>query len=176
MKIYTKQGDGGLTRLGNGVQLPKADGVFDALGDLDELNAYLGKITSNHCDTKLLRKIQGQLLEIGAELSLSKSAYDNISADIVLLEESIDKFQESLSPLKYFILPGGERDSADLHFARTICRRAERTVVRHFNNLKSQQVPFNGNVVIYLNRLSDLLFTMARYYNDYGTADVIWKK
>jgi cob(I)alamin adenosyltransferase len=175
MKIYTKQGDQGYTRLGNGVQLPKDDLAFDALGDLDELNAVLGKISGCHCETKLIRKIQGQLLQIGAELSLSKSTYSSISADIAALEDSIDHFDKSLSPLKNFILPGGERDAAEFHFARTVCRRAERSLVRHFNHLKSQQVPVNNGLIIYLNRLSDLLFTLARYYNNYGASDVIWK-
>ncbi len=173
MKIYTKQGDEGNTRLGNGVQTTKDSLAIEAIGSVDELNAVLG-VEISHNKTKLLSAIQGHLFQIGADLCLSKASYTTVDDDIKLLEERIDFFTGFLTPLKNFILPGGTRSSAWLHYARTVCRRAERNVVSYYNDLEKQQVPCNKKIIIYLNRLSDLLFTMARYYNDNGSMDVIW--
>lgn len=173
MKIYTKQGDEGLTRLGNGTQLPKDSIIFNVLGTIDELNAMLGVVLSSGSN-KLLTKIQGQLFQIGADLCMSRTAYGGIKADIEEFEKHIDFLTTMLPPLKNFILPGGTQVSAWLHYARTICRRAEREVVSYFRGLHCEDVPCNKAIIVYLNRLSDLLFTMARYSNDAGEKDVVW--
>lgn len=172
LKIYTKQGDQGTTRLGNRVQVSKDDLSIQALGSVDELNSALGVFLS-HCTSDTVIKIQHQLFEIGAELCLSNTTYTNIDEDIACLENHIDSIDKYLSPLKNFILPGGNAISAWLFFARAICRRAERDVVQYFNQLESQQIPCNKKIIVYLNRLSDLLFVMGRSEN-HG-ADVIWK-
>lgn len=177
MKIYTKIGDKGTTRLGNGVEVAKDSLSIEAIGSVDELNSLLGVILSQHVKHRvLIRKIQNELFDIGAELCLSRARYDGIQEDIVFLESKIDFFDHLLKPLKNFILPGGNSASALYHNARTVCRRAERRVISYLNYLEMEQVPHNKNIVIYLNRLSDLLFTLARYENDFGESDVIWTK
>ncbi len=184
MMIYTKQGDQGLTRLGNGIQVSKDDLSIEAIGSVDELNALIGLVGSRSGElkmrgdypshTSLSRSIQNSLFKIGAELCLSSAKYDDVEKDIAYLEERIDFFDKFLKPLKNFILPGGNSKAAWYHYARTVCRRAERNVISYFKQLEQEQVPHNKNIIVYLNRLSDLLFTLARYENDGGTADVIW--
>ncbi len=172
MKIYTKIGDKGTTRLGNGVEIDKDDLSIEALGSIDELNALLGLVLSQHGEHKVLvRKIQNELFNIGAELCLSKSVYDNIKADIEYLEQKIDWFEKMVKPLRNFILPGGNNASAWYHYARTVCRRVERNVISYL-----KQATHNKDIIIYLNRLSDLLFVLARYENDSGNSDIIWSK
>lgn len=171
MKIYTKQGDKGLTRLGNGTQVRKDDLLIEALGILDELNASLGYAVAQHkVNFALIQKIQNNIFDIGAELALSKTKYNKIERDIEFLEKNIDKLQNEMPTLKNFILPGGCSSSAWLHICCTICRRAERAIVREGQN-------YNKFILIYINRLSDLLFCLARYENYcMGVADVLWKR
>jgi len=168
VKLYTGRGDQGKTRLGNGQTTYKDDLVIKSLGSIDELNALLGLITTEQV---LIRKIQGELFQIGAEVSLSKTKYPKIEDDILFLENQIDIASKQTEPLKNFILPGGTPVSAWFHFARTVCRRAERDFVEMFKYHNSE---VNEKIIIYLNRLSDLLFAFARLHNDFGKNDIKW--
>ncbi len=165
MKIYTKTGDDGDTGLFGGGRVPKDDVRVEAYGTVDELNASLGVVLTNDVSTlaPLLRAVQAQLFTVGAILatpigSKAASAIPEVEeAWIAALEEAIDKLEATLPPLSTFILPGGSAGGAALQFARTICRRAERRVTRL---VRENLVP--KNVLVYLNRLSDALFVMAR--------------
>jgi cob(I)alamin adenosyltransferase len=179
MKIYTKTGDDGKTSLFGGERVLKNNLRIDAYGTVDELNAIIGVVISDKIDDKIkqiLINIQNTLFVIGSELASPKNVKSNViknisSDEINFLENSIDNFDSKLPELKNFILPGGTKDSANLHFARTICRRAERIVVE----LDSQE-KINHNIVVYLNRLSDLLFVFARYENFVtSTPEIEWK-
>lgn len=181
MKIYTRTGDAGDTGLFGGGRVPKDDARVEAYGDVDELNAVLGVVRASHPSPRvddLLLSIQRDLFSIGALLAtpdrekmeqhLSKARLDE--KRIGELERAIDDADRELDPLKTFILPGGTEKAAALHFARTVCRRAERRVVR-----LGRQTPLPDLVVIYLNRLSDLLFTLARLANKTaGSGEVAW--
>lgn len=173
MKIYTKAGDKGSTRLANGNLVPKNELSIEAIGSVDELNAWLGLIVSGGVDSitfSIINKIQNELFSIGAELAGSKKVFAEIDGAISYMEERIDKLTEQLPPLKNFILPGGTAESSLLHLARTICRRVERRVVATACIEET-----NIKIITYLNRLSDLLFVLARYNNVLGREDVIWK-
>lgn len=170
-KVYTKTGDEGLTSLIGGARVSKASVKVDAYGDVDELNAVLGIARGFTVSTgidELLRAVQNDLFIIGAELASPPDLeVPRISDDRILqLESAIDKYLLKLEPLKEFILPGGSGGGAYLHFARTVARRAERKVVRL---MEEEEVA--KNVLIYLNRLSDLLFVMARIENMHSTAE-----
>lgn len=169
MKIYTKIGDKGTTKLGNGTRVSKDEVIVCTLGSIDELNSILGVIEAEkHSD--IICKIQSDLFSIGSELCLSKYKYESIDKDIELLENQIDALDSQMKPLKNFILPGGNKLSAWYHHARTVCRRAEREVVSY-----SKTMVMNPKIIIYLNRLSDLLFVIARYENNRGEQDIIWR-
>jgi cob(I)alamin adenosyltransferase len=169
VKIYTRTGDSGETALLGGQRVSKAAPRVAAYGDVDELNAWLGLVRAERLDGQLssmIERIQRDLFAIGARLAdpggkvadrVEKAAVT--SDDATRLEEWIDQLQSEVSPLRRFILAGGSPVGASLHVARTICRRAERTVV----GLGSDQV--DREVLVYLNRLSDLLFVMARAAN-----------
>ena len=170
MKIYTKSGDKGETSLFDNSRVSKADARVDAYGEVDELNACLGIVRAEHEDATLdalLGQIQKDLFALGAQLADPQGHVADrkpkaavTAGHVKRLEEAIDAREESLPPLKAFILPGGSPAAALLHFSRTVCRRAERRVValaRH------DQV--DPQVVTYLNRLSDLLFVLARDAN-----------
>jgi cob(I)alamin adenosyltransferase len=177
-RIYTKTGDGGETALGDGTRVPKDHPRVAAYGSVDELNAALGLLLSCHPDlgeADLLRGIQNDLFDVGADLCVP--AKDETEGErlrvqagqVSRLEAAIDRLNAKLAPLRSFILPGGTPAAAWCHLARTVCRRAEREVVT-LARLES----INPQVVIYLNRLSDLLFVLARVCNDDGKADVLW--
>ncbi len=182
MKIYTKTGDKGTTSLFGGMRVTKDNLRIESYGTVDELSSLLGIVLVN-IDNKNLKntilKIQNQLFNVGADLASpitdkKESRYiERIDASyIVYLETKIDYYEEQLEPLQNFILPCGNAGASHLHFARTICRKAERIVVA----LKKTET-INENVLIYLNRLSDLLFVLARYSNHLeGIPDVIWQK
>lgn len=169
MKIYTKTGDNGETGLFDGSRVSKADPRVDAYGDVDELCAWLG-LARSHLDASsdlsgMLERIQRELFAVGARLAdprhriasrVEKSAIDAGHAS--RLESHIDQLEAELTPLRRFILPGGIAAGATLHVARTVCRRAERRVV----GLGAEAAV---EIVVYLNRLSDLLFVMARVAN-----------
>ena len=181
MKIYTKTGDAGDTGLFGGGRVPKDDPRVEAYGDVDELNAVLGMARAVELLPRIdevLVPLQRDLFAIGALLAtpdrdrmaqhLEKARIDE--RRIAELEQAIDDAESELEPLRAFVLPGGTPKSAALHVARTVCRRAERRVVRLQHDV---EVP--GIVVIYMNRLSDLLFTLARLANKRaGAGEVTW--
>lgn len=168
MKIYTKTGDKGETALFGGERVPKDALRIEAYGSVDELNSLLGIIRafkSHESIDSLLGKIQHQLFELGADLATPIAHQSPLIPRIKkkharALEKFIDRLEKKLQPLKTFILPGGSISASYLHLARTICRRAERNVVR-----LSRNEDIGNDIVIYLNRLSDLLFVIARYSN-----------
>ncbi len=168
MKIYTKTGDKGETSLFGGGRVPKNHARVEAYGAIDELNAALGVALSAGPPEPIdqwLREVQGHLFHLGSDLATpldSKSDWvARIEQDQVnWLEDSIDRMTAQLEPLRNFILPGGTPVAAQLHLARTICRRAERQIVALQETSET-----NALAVIYINRLSDWLFTLARYEN-----------
>ena len=181
MKIYTRTGDKGTTGLFGGGRVPKDDARVDAYGDVDELNAMIGSARSAgplpRVD-EVLVAVQRDLFAIGALLAtpdvakmhdqLAKARIDD--ERIAQLEHAIDACDAELEPLKAFIIPGGTPKAAALHVARTVCRRAERRVVH-----LSHSVELPALAVVYLNRLSDLLFSLARVANLHaGAGEVTW--
>jgi len=180
MKIYTKTGDTGETGLFRGARVPKHDPRVDAYGNVDECNAMLGVALcyiQNQEIQEILSLIQNDLFEIGADLATPPQDQDDTrwridQAMTTNLEHSIDRFEQQLPPLTNFILPGGSIAGAFLHYARTVCRRAERSVTK-----LAEQQQINPEVIRYLNRLSDLLFVLARAENHHsGSPETIWKK
>src|SRR5438874_6884052 len=179
-RIYTKSGDAGETALGNGTRVPKDHPRVAAYGSVDELNAVLGLLVqhlpADSPHRALLGGIQNDLFDVGADLCLPPAADEAAGQALRVqpeqaqrLEQAIDRLNEGLQPLRSFVLPGGTAAAAWCHLARTVCRRAERDVVT-----LTRQEPVNPQVVIYLNRLSDLLFVLARVCNDGGKGDVLW--
>jgi len=176
MKIYTKTGDAGETGLFGGGRVPKDDPRVCAYGDVDETNAAIGFAASlepNGFESEALQAIQRDLFAIGAELATPDASKRRASlrADRVsALEQVIDTYESALPALKNFILPGGTPKAAALHLARTTCRRAERSVVAL---ARDEQI--NATIIHYLNRLSDLLFMLARGVNQQaGRPDITW--
>ncbi len=179
MKIYTKIGDNGTTYLLGGKKVFKDDQRLNAYGTVDELNSILGLAITEIENPELvevLRSIQVELFEMGSDLATPVDS--NVKIDRFemtrseRLERLIDRFDERLPVLKNFILPGGSKSAALLHYARTVCRRAEREVAALMKTVEIEK-----NVLVYLNRLSDLLFVLARYCNQInGTPEIIWKK
>ena len=181
MRIYTKKGDRGQTTLLRGGRVPKDHPRVSAYGDVDELNATIGAaaaVEPQDFEQELLEEIQRDLFSIGAILatanySAPKKKGDKVALGeerITALEGAIDVATDAMLPLKAFVLPGGSQKSAMLHQARTVCRRAERSLVA-----LSQQEALPTLVLPYLNRLSDLLFTLARLANfRAGIADREW--
>ncbi len=178
MRIYTRTGDAGETGLLDGQRVSKADPRVDAYGDVDELNAWLGAVVSAGIDrdlAEMLVDIQRCLFSLGASLadpSTQASGHAKVSAsaaDVERLEGWIDSMETELAPLKRFILPGGHPTAATIHIARTVCRRAERRVT----GLGLGAV--DSGAIVYLNRLSDLLFVLARVVNARaGVAEQEW--
>lgn len=179
MKIYTRTGDAGETGLFGGARVGKDDPRVEAYGTVDELNSCLGVVRalapSAHTE-EALQQIQSDLFTLGAELACMPGKEDKLrmtpigEPDVLRLEGWIDRSEAPLEPLKNFVLPGGSPAAAELHRARTVCRRAER---RTLTAGRSSAV--RAEVVIYLNRLSDLLFVFARYENHVsGIADIAW--
>ncbi|OLB66465.1 MAG: cob(I)yrinic acid a,c-diamide adenosyltransferase [Gemmatimonadetes bacterium] len=176
MKIYTKTGDAGETGLFGGGRVPKDDARVRAYGEVDELNAWIGFAIAIHLPTfesNVLEVIQRDLFSIGAELATPDAKKLRASLDdatVGALERVIDSYDPKLKPLKNFILPGGSPKAAALHVARTVCRRAERSVVT-----LARSQPVNPLIIQYLNRLSDLLFVLARAVNmQTGHDDIPW--
>lgn len=169
MKIYTRTGDQGETSLFGGRRVAKNDARIEAYGTVDELNSFLGAIALDD-----IPAIQSDLFEIGAHLaSPGTSRFPGVDQSrIEHLERSIDAMERELAPLTSFILPGGSPAAAQLHIARTVCRRAERRVVALEDDSSATQ-----STIAYLNRLSDWLFVAARFANHRaGVADVPWSK
>ena len=178
MKIYTKTGDDGETGLWGGRRIAKDAPRVQAYGTVDECNAVLGLARAGGLDAaldELLGQLQQQLFVVGADLSTPGEATGSIARigpqEVSALEQAIDRFEDELEPLRQFILPGGTLAAAHLHVARTVCRRAERWVVA-----LARDEAVNPALIIYLNRLSDLLFVLARAANARaGTPDVPWQ-
>ncbi|MCI0461928.1 MAG: cob(I)yrinic acid a,c-diamide adenosyltransferase [Gemmataceae bacterium] len=182
-RIYTKTGDQGETGLGDGSRVPKDHSRVAAYGSVDELNAVLGLLLAHHPagaeqadHAELLRGIQNDLFDVGADLCVPPSEGEQPGQRLRVrpeqaqrLEGVIDRLNERLAPLRSFVLPGGSLTAAWCHLARTVCRRAERDVVT-----LARSEPVNPQVIVYLNRLSDLLFVLARVANRDGQDDVLW--
>jgi cob(I)alamin adenosyltransferase len=171
-QITTRTGDSGITGLANNDRVSKTHIRVQAMGDVDELNSMLGLLLCEEMaqeDRDLLVHIQHELFNLGGELSLPGSALLKEAA-LLQLDQAIERCQNKLPALKEFILPGGSRASSIAHLCRTVARRAERSTVA-----LSMQDAYEGLGVQYLNRLSDLLFVLARKLNqDLGTTDVYW--
>ena len=180
MKIYTRTGDAGTTGLFGGGRVEKDAPLVEAYGSVDELNACIGVARAELAPGTLhtwLGEIQGDLLTLGAELACAPNKQDRLGLrligpdDATRLERCIDEAESVLEPLKNFILPGGSRAAASLHQARTVCRRAERRVLQ-----ARRGGDVRGELIVYLNRLSDLLFVLARRANhDAGVVETPWK-
>jgi cob(I)alamin adenosyltransferase len=178
-KIYTRGGDSGETSLGNGARVAKSDPRVAAYGDVDEANTIIGivRLYVTGPDNLVLARIQNDLFDLGADLCMPIEENPKhpplrvTQAQVDWLEGQIDRMNAELAPLTSFILPGGSPAAAFLHQARTVIRRAERLVV-HLLSMPDEAV--NRLVLVYLNRLSDLLFVMSRYVNDKGAHDVLW--
>jgi cob(I)alamin adenosyltransferase len=172
-KIYTRTGDDGTTGLGDGSRVDKDHQRIEAIGSIDELNSLIGKLLVHALPDPVkstLTTIQHSLFDVGGELCLPGQQV--ITADrVALLESVLDELNSGLAPLKEFILPGGCPAAAACHHARTVCRRAERRVYT-----LGKTEPVNESTLQYLNRLSDLLFVMARHLNKVaGVPDVCWQ-
>jgi cob(I)alamin adenosyltransferase len=173
-KIYTRTGDDGTTGLSDGTRIEKSSDRITAMGDIDELNSFLGVLTASDVPDDIagyLLNIQHRLFDIGGELAIPGNALiDTVCVE--RLEELINGYNEDLPPLKEFILPGGNMPGAICHLARTICRRAERNLV---NLAKTEYL--NPHTLSYINRLSDLLFVFARIITRHkGGKEVYWDK
>ena len=173
-KIVTKTGDAGTTGLGDGSRVAKDSARIAAIGDVDELNSTIGLLLIEDLPAPAraaLTSIQHDLFDLGGELSVP--GYTVVTEKhVTRLEADVEAFNAGLPPLKEFVLPGGSRSAAIAHVARTVCRRAERSVVR-----LAAEAPVNAAARRYLNRLSDLLFVLARALNRHaGGADVLWQK
>ncbi|MFO1324886.1 MAG: cob(I)yrinic acid a,c-diamide adenosyltransferase [Burkholderiales bacterium] len=173
-KIVTRTGDAGTTGLGDGSRVAKDSPRIAAIGGVDELNSTIGVLLAEPLPAAIaecLTAVQHDLFDLGGELSIP--GYTSITdAHVARLEADVERFNAELPPLKEFILPGGTRAAALAHVARTVCRRAERTLVA-----AAATDAITGLSRIYLNRLSDLLFVLARAANRAGgSPDVLWRK
>lgn len=179
MKIYTKTGDAGDTGLFGGERVKKSDARVDAYGSVDETNALLGVARAVGLSAVLdaiLERLQTELFVLGAELATPPAHRQRLrlplidESHVAALEADIDRLDAELAPLTSFIVPGGSAAASALHHARTVCRRAERGVVSI-----AASAQLRDEIVVYLNRTSDLLFVMARHANHTaGVADVAW--
>jgi len=175
-RIYTRGGDKGETSLGDGSRASKLDCRIGAFGTVDELNAAIGVALAGDLDADaraVLERAQNELFDVGADLSVPYGVGDGrlrvTQEQIDALEQDCDRFNADLPELKSFVLPGGTEAAARLHVARTVCRRAERDTLA-----AGEQVELNPLVLVYLNRLSDLLFILARAAN-VGREEILWK-
>lgn len=172
-RIYTRTGDDGLTGLGDGTRVAKDSARVTAYGTVDELNCCLGLLLAAPLPAEVadeLTTIQHQLFDLGGELCIPGHAAI-VAADIERLEQVLDRYNEDLPPLREFILPGGGETGARCHLARTVCRRAEREVVT-----LSHHDAVRPEAIRYLNRLSDLLFVLARVLaRASGHGEVLWR-
>jgi cob(I)alamin adenosyltransferase len=178
-RIYTRTGDDGTTALGDGTRVPKTHPRIAAYGGVDELNAVIGLVLAAELPdwiSRHLAQIQNDLFDLGADLCVPESSEQSGKVPLRAtphqterLESWIDAANERLQPLTSFVLPGGTAAAAHLHHARTVCRRVEIEVLQ-----LAEFEAINPHVPMYLNRLSDLLFVLARVANDDGTRDVLW--
>jgi cob(I)alamin adenosyltransferase len=176
-RIYTRGGDAGETSLGDGARVSKLDARIEAYGTSDELNACLGTVLAGECPPAIrpvLERVQNELFDLGADLSVPLAAEGRlrvVQSQIDGLELDCDSFNADLPDLKSFVLPGGTAAAAQLHVCRTVCRRAERQAL-----LAAQEHDVNPLALVYLNRLSDLLFILARAANAAsGVDEPLWR-
>jgi cob(I)alamin adenosyltransferase len=176
-KIYTRGGDAGETSLGDGSRVPKLDARIAAYGAVDELNAALGVVLAGDCPESVravLGRVQNELFDLGADLSVPLEHEDRlrvVQSQVDALEADCDRSNAELPELRSFVLPGGSEAAARLHVARTTCRRAERDALA-----AAGEHELNPLVVTYLNRLSDLLFILARSANaSVGREEPLWR-
>lgn len=171
-RIYTRTGDKGTTGLGDGSRISKSDLRIAAIGDIDELNSVIGIVLSHEVDSatrEALTRIQHQLFNAGGELCMPGNPMIQES-HVTWLEQQLDHLNQSLQPLKEFILPGGSSEAAYCHLARTVCRRAERNLV-----LLNDRDTVSTILMQYVNRLSDFLFVLARHINKQkNQPDIMW--
>ena len=176
-RIYTRGGDTGETSLGDGSRVSKLDGRIEAFGAVDELNAALGLVLAGDLPDELrgvIARVQNELFDVGADLSVPAGVDGRLRVEqsmVDRLEQDCDRFNAELPELRSFVLPGGTEAAARLHVARTLCRRAERDVLR-----AAAKHDLGPLVAVYLNRLSDLLFVLARAENALaGQDEPLWK-
>jgi cob(I)alamin adenosyltransferase len=181
-RIYTRGGDKGRTSLGDGSRVAKHDLRVEAYGTVDETNAALGLARLCIADeaAEMLARIQNDLFDLGADLCRPEDSERQkaagatplriVEAQVLRLEREIDEMNAALQPLESFVLPGGSAAAAYLHLARTIARRAERKLTA-----LADTTPVNPIAIKYINRLSDHLFVLARFLNDRGRADILWR-
>jgi cob(I)alamin adenosyltransferase len=176
-RIYTRGGDAGETSLGDGSRVSKLDGRIEAFGTVDELNAAIGLVLAGDVPDALrgaLERVQNELFDVGADLSVPAGVGGRLRVEqsmVDRLEEDCDLFNAELPELRSFVLPGGTTAAAGIHVARTICRRAERETLR-----AARDTELGPLVAVYLNRLSDLLFILARSANALSRhAEPLWK-
>ncbi|MDR0420496.1 MAG: cob(I)yrinic acid a,c-diamide adenosyltransferase [Prevotellaceae bacterium] len=176
MKVYTKTGDKGTTSLIGGTRVPKFHIRVEAYGTVDELISYIGLIRSQKIDLniiEILHLIQIKLMDIAAIIASDEKAKklrQITEDDINIIEKEIDGYSAELEPLKYFVLPGGHSIPAFCHIARCICRRAERMILR-----VNDEISIPENVMIYINRLSDYFFVLARkLHKNLGVQEIFW--
>ncbi len=172
-KIYTKTGDKGTTGLGDGTRVAKDSLRVVAMGDVDELNSVIGLLLTEPISSKIrdcLTRVQHDLFDMGGEICMPGYAMIKLER-VSALENILDEWNDTLPPLKEFILPGGSRAASYCHLARTVCRRAERTMTTLNNQEKITEISLQ-----YINRLSDLLFVLCRILNkEAGVPDVLWQ-
>jgi cob(I)alamin adenosyltransferase len=178
-KVYTRTGDDGRTGLGGGQRVPKDSARIEAYGTVDELNSSIGVALAQGVVEELvasLRAVQNELFHLGSDLCILEEDKARMPVPrieqrhVEALEKTMDALTEKLAPLENFVLPGGTPGAAALHVARTVCRRAERRVIA-----LSRVEAVGPQTIVYLNRLSDALFVMARYENaKRGAPDVLW--
>ncbi|MES2444804.1 MAG: cob(I)yrinic acid a,c-diamide adenosyltransferase [Pseudomonadota bacterium] len=176
-KIYTRTGDGGTTGLADGSRVSKADPLMAAIGDVDEANSAIGVARcalGPGSFSEMLARIQNDLFDLGADIATPSEGDQSYAlrvtqAQVDWLEGAIDRLNAALAPLRSFVLPAGDAGAAALHLARAIVRRAERSAVA-----ASETAALRPEPLIYLNRLSDLLFVAARAVNQNGAGDVLW--
>ena len=184
MKIYTRTGDDGSTGLFGGPRVAKDDGRIEAYGTVDELNAAIGVARSSGVGAEIdsqLEQIQSELFSIGAELATPDPEQHEMriigDKHVQRLEQWIDQHQQGLPELKHFILPVGNLGTTTTHLARSICRRAERRVISLAGELEHSDSPISNDLVVYLNRLSDLMFVLARKINHAaGDGETVWQR
>jgi cob(I)alamin adenosyltransferase len=176
-RIYTRGGDDGVTSLGDGARVDKHHLRVAVLGDLDEANCALGLALAHIADPDMraqVSRVQNELFDLGADLCRPQAPDDGrlriLDSQVVALEAQIDAATARLEPLTSFILPGGAPAAAHLHLARAVIRRAERSI-----SALAAEAPVNPAALRYANRLSDLMFVLARRLNDEGRADVQWR-
>lgn len=172
-KIYTRTGDEGTTGLGDGTRSPKESMRIEAIGTIDELNSFIGILLTENLEIEIrekLENIQHDLFDLGGDLSIP-GRVSMSKTQITNMEDNLDQYNSTIPALKEFILPGGSRAASLCHIARTVCRRAERCIVRLSRT--ETVVPFT---ITYLNRLSDFLFVLCRILNhQQGFKDVLWQ-